>query len=125
MALGADDEQTARLADLDRFVGDLRLELCQRVGVLLPGVQNFFIIGLGIAGGLGDQLVGHAGFAQDRLSQILGVAAQHDIGTAPGHVGGDGDGAQLAGLGDDLGFLFVVLGVQNVVGDALLAQKPR
>ena len=40
------------------------------------------------------------------------------------HVGGDGDGAKLARLGDDLSFLLVVLGIQNVVRDALLAQKP-
>jgi hypothetical protein len=60
-----------------------------------------------------------AGLAQVGLGQILGVAAQHDIGAASGHVGGDGDGAELAGLRDDLGFLLVVLGVEHVVLYAL------
>ena len=54
------------------------------------------------------------------LARILGVAAQHDVGAAAGHVGGDGDGAELAGLGHDLGLFFVVLGVEHVVLDAPL-----
>ena len=35
-------------------------------------------------------------------SQHLDVAAELDVGAAAGHVGGDGDGARPAGLGDDL-----------------------
>ena len=31
----------------------------------------------------------------------LGVAAEQNVGTAAGHVGGDGDGGFAAGLGDD------------------------
>ena len=80
-------------------------------------------VGLGKAGGLSDELVGQAGLAQIGLGQELGVAAQHDVGTAACHVGGDGDGAELTGLGNDLGFLLVVLGVQHVVGDALPLQE--
>ena len=49
----------------------------------------------------------------------LGVAAEEDVGTAAGHVGGDGDHAEAAGLGDDLGFLLVELGVEDDVTDAL------
>jgi hypothetical protein len=44
------------------------------------------------------------------------VAAEHDVGTAAGHVGGDGDGAGLAGAGDDAGLALVLLGVQHLVG---------
>jgi hypothetical protein len=33
---------------------------------------------------------------------LLDVAAEHDVGAAAGHVGGDGDHAGPAGLGDDL-----------------------
>ena len=54
---------------------------------------------------------------------ILGVAAQHDIRTTAGHVGGHGDGAELAGLRHDLGFLLVVLGVEQIVLDALAGQE--
>ena len=49
----------------------------------------------------------------------VGVAAEQDVGTAAGHVGGDGDHAEAAGLGDDLGFLLVELGVEDDVPDAL------
>ena len=44
--------------------------------------------------------------------------AQDDVGAAAGHVGGNGDMAELPGLGHDLRFLFVVLGVQHLVLDA-------
>ena len=45
------------------------------------------------------------------------VAAELDVGAAAGHVGGDGHGAGPAGLGDDVGFLLVVAGVQHLVRD--------
>jgi hypothetical protein len=34
--------------------------------------------------------------------RLLDVAAEHDVGAAAGHVGGDGDHARPSGLGDDL-----------------------
>ena len=49
----------------------------------------------------------------------VGVAAEEDVGSAAGHVGGDGDHAEAAGLGYDLGFLLVELGVEDDVADAL------
>ncbi len=48
----------------------------------------------------------------------LSVAAEEDVGTAASHVGGDGDHAKTTGLSDDLGFLFVELGVEDDVTDA-------
>ena len=42
------------------------------------------------------------------------IAAELDVGAAAGHVGGDGDGAGHAGLGDDVGFLLVIAGVQHL-----------
>ena len=53
---------------------------------------------------------------------MLGVAAQHDVGSASGHVGGHGDGALAPGHGHDGGLAGVLLGVEDLVGDALLAQ---
>ena len=41
------------------------------------------------------------------------IAAELNVGAAAGHVGGDGDGARHAGLGDDIGFLFVEAGVEH------------
>ena len=64
-------------------------------------------------------------FLQIALGHEFGVAAEHDIGAAACHVGRDGDRAQVTGLRDDLGFLFVVLGVQDVVRDALALEQLR
>ena len=57
------------------------------------------------------------------LDAHVGVAAELDVGAAAGHVGGDGDRARHAGLGDDIGFLLVIAGVEHLeVLDAVLAQ---
>ena len=50
------------------------------------------------------------------------VAAEHDVGTTTGHVGGDSDRAGTTGLGDDRRFLLVELGVEHVVRDAALGE---
>ncbi len=52
----------------------------------------------------------------------LGVSAEHDVGATASHVGGDGHGALAAGLGDNGRLLLVLLGVEDVVADAVLAQ---
>ena len=49
------------------------------------------------------------------LGHELRIAAQQDVGTAAGHVGRDRDHALASGLGDDLGFALVKLGVQHDV----------
>ena len=64
-------------------------------------------------------------FAQPLVGEEVDVAAEHDVGTAAGHVGGDGDRAEPAGLGDDAGLLLVVLGVQHVVRDRALLELAR
>ena len=119
MPLGADDEQAARPAHLLRLVGDLGLILLQQGGVPRPHVQDLLVVRLGVGIRLGQQLILHALLAQRVLGQVLGVAAQHDVRAAAGHVGGDGDGPQLARLGHDLGLQLMVLGVEHAVGDAL------
>ena len=59
---------------------------------------------------------------EGRDGHELGVAAEHDVGASTGHVGGDRDGALAAGLGDDRGLALVLLGVEDLVRDALAAQ---
>ena len=49
--------------------------------------------------------VGHRLVGLEELHLLLDVAAEHDVGAAAGHVGGDGDHARPAGLGHDLGLL--------------------
>ena len=56
---------------------------------------------------------------------VLGIAAQQDVRSAAGHVGGDGDAALAAGLRDDLGFLRVILRVQHDVLQALALEHVR
>ncbi len=51
------------------------------------------------------------------------VAAQQDVGTATGHVGGDGQRTRTTGLSNDFGFFFVELGVQNLVIDAFIVEQ--
>jgi hypothetical protein len=64
------------------------------------------------------------GIGGDGLHDLeLDIAAQFDVGPAPGHVGGDGDRAQLARIGDDLRLLLMLAGVQDVVGQTRLLQR--
>ncbi len=72
---------------------------------------------LGHADGPGVRL-----FHQFLAGHEVGVAAQQDIGSAAGHVGGDGDHAEPSGLGHDFGLALVELGVEHDVAHALALQ---
>ena len=81
----------------------------------------------GAGDGLDRALGGRDGaglvFADEVLPRHeVGVAAEQDVGSAAGHVGGDGHHAQAAGLGYDLGFFLMELGVEDDVADALLLE---
>ena len=52
----------------------------------------------------------------------LRVAAEHDVGAAACHVGGDGDHFGAPGLGDDLGLTRVLLRIEHVVRQLLLVE---
>jgi len=54
-----------------------------------------------------------------------GVSAQHDVGSPAGHVGGDGHGPFPSRLADDLGFLLVIFGVEDLVRHPFAAEDPR
>src|SRR2546427_170401 len=54
--------------------------------------------------------------------EALGVAAEDDVDSPAGHVGGHRDRPDAASLGDDQRFLLVLLGVEDGVGDAPLLQ---
>ena len=85
---------------------DARLDARQDLGEALVVV--------GVAGA-------QAELGQLEVGEVLGVAAELDVDAAAGHVGGDGDRAGLAGLGDDLALALGVLGlgVEHRVRDAL------
>ena len=62
VALGADDEEAAGGADLLRLAP--RSPPCawpSALGERLPGGQNLLVVGFGVAGGLGDDLIAVAG----------------------------------------------------------------
>ncbi len=68
----------------------------------------------GDAGGLFFR--GQAGVLLDGVDFLADAAAEHDVGAAAGHVGGDGDAAGHAGLGHHLRLPVVLLGVQHLMG---------
>ena len=58
-------------------------------------------------------------------SRELGVAAEHDVRAASGHVRGDGDARPCAGLGDDCRLALVVLRVEDLVRNAAPLEQRR
>src|SRR3954467_9498124 len=83
--------------------------------------------------GLGDALLHEAAFdlVRGRLrphlaaGEELWIAAEEDVGAAAGHVGGNGDAPLAPGLRDDLRLALVLLGVQDVMGNAALLEELR
>src|SRR5579871_3587406 len=69
------------------------------------------------------QLVSNALLDRLLASHKFSIAAQQDIGTAPGHVGCYRDSPDTAGLRYDFGLAFMVFGVQHHVLDALLLEQ--
>ena len=108
VALGADDVQPAELADLVALLLALRLELLEqlvvaghRLGPGLPEVLRHLLERQRQVERV-DHHLGRVALLQHLVvGQALGVAAEQDVDAAAGHVGGDGDGVQAAGLGDD------------------------
>ena len=120
VALGADDVKTAGGADFLRLGGDFILILLVEVAEKLSCGKNILRAGLEIGGGGGYHLIVVAELSHLRLGEEFGVAAEHNIGASSRHVGGDGDGAGGASLGDDFSLFVVVLRVEHVVGNAAL-----
>ena len=58
------------------------------------------------------------GAEDEQTAGLHHALAQLDVGTAAGHVGGDGDRARLPGLRDDARLFGVVPGVEHLVGHA-------
>src|SRR5713101_4564324 len=90
--------------------------------ILLDGL--FFVLSISVVlqGHLADEIDVLGMFAQDSIKVTGWIAAQQNVGTATGHVGSDGNASAAPGLGHDLRLAVVVLGVKNVVGDALHVQ---
>ena len=59
----------------------------------------------------------------DGICLMFDVTSKYDVGTASGHIGGNGNRADFTGLGHNEGFPLVLFCVQDIVGDALLIQQ--
>ncbi|MPN06768.1 hypothetical protein SDC9_154025 [bioreactor metagenome] len=119
MTLGADDKEAARLLDLFSLYGDLGAVFFIRLCEHASRFEHVLVVGIGVARGFVDNILVVAGLAKVAFGKIFRVASEHYIGSASGHVGRDGHGAELAGLGDYLGFLLMVLSIQHIMLDAL------
>ena len=79
--------------------------------------------GIALARATAAQLaVDAAGFVALRADDVQAAGIRHpgaefDVGAAAGHVRRDGHRTALAGASDDLGFLLVILGVQDGVDE--------
>src|SRR5262245_56353198 len=89
MAFGADHVEAAGLERLGLSLGNL----CSDLRALLGDRCAFWLRALFL-------LLGKPVFQQH-----VGIAAELNVGAAPGHVGGYGDGAGHARLRDDMRFL--------------------
>jgi hypothetical protein len=81
-----------------------------------PSASTFVVALLPLR--LHPRLLQLGGVLREQVQLGLERAAEHDVGTAAGHVGGDGDRLRAAGLGDDMRLALVLLGVEHFVRDA-------
>ena len=121
--LRAEDKEAADGLDLLGLGVRYLLVLGHALGEQPARGEDFLAVRVRVARGLGDDLLGIPGLLEVVAREILRVAAEHDVRASAGHVRGDGDGAELAGLRDYLRLALMLLGVQDVVRDAALFQK--
>src|SRR5579859_2413407 len=128
MALGTDNMQSASLYHtLVILLALLDLRLQEFVLFGLAHIGDIFLDGLFLLGTLVLVMIWHLAniidvlgmFAQNTVEVALGVAAQQDIGTTTGHIGSNRHGAATPGLRHNLGLFFVMLGVEDIVWNAL------
>ena len=87
--------------------------------VQTPGIQHRLVTSAPVLPDLGLRLFGKL----TRSGQLsVQITPENDVSAATRHVGGDGDYPGPAGLGNDFGFLGVVLGVQDLVFDLPLLE---
>ena len=116
------------------FCGKFAVGICERgqffddVGgvareqVVFEREEKLCAAGLALTRGATDELAintrGFVTFEADDVeaADAFACCGERDVRAAPGHVGGDGDGAGFAGLGDDFSFVGVLLGVEQAEG---------
>ena len=121
VTLGADDAQAAGLQDA-LLLGFARCarDVERLLALALRRRRQAAFIG-GLHAGL--EVGVEAALEQHVVSEHVGVAAEQDVGTAACHVRGDGDGADTAGLGDDVSLALMVFRVERLMLDAALVKQ--
>src|SRR5450756_1767489 len=114
MALGPKDEETSQADDLLMFLRPRLTVLCKELGVLF---RVLFCVLFRLFLGVSLDTSNSSG-----VSKSSGIAAEQNIDTSARHVGGNGNRASAARLGDDLSFFFVIFGIENLMLDAKLLQ---
>ncbi len=109
--LGTQDVKAAGLLDFFRLGRRHLFMLLHAFGVKAARLKDLLVVRVGETGRLDDDLVGNFIFLQVVDRHILGIAAEHNISAAPGHVRGDRHRTEFAGLRDDFGFFFVIFSV--------------
>ena len=107
MALSSQHVQPTAGPDLGPHFGTLRFE------ALHQGVHPLLALRRRRVQAVGPNLA---------LGQILWIAAQDNVHSPSGHVGGHGDRPRAAGLGHHFGLAEVLLGVEDLVIHAVLFQ---
>ena len=111
VALGAQDVQAAQGNHaVVRHIGFFFI-LGAQLGIVRTGGEHHVGHVLVMAGGQLDDLVLIALLPHGAAGHVIRVAAQQDIRATARHVGGDGDGAVMAGLCHDGGLAGMMLGV--------------
>jgi hypothetical protein len=109
--LGADDVQAAQFLDLNPSA--------------FMFSRGFDLVDQGVPFFAGERRAASVLVLQFGPGHRFGIAAQNDVGTAAGHVGGDGDGTEPARLGDNFRLALVVLGVEHLMLDAARRAAPQ
>ena len=123
MSFRTENVKASGLDDLSGFRLDFLLKARQNLVIELAQLENLPVVGLEIAGGIIDLFRLITELFHLIFCQKLGVAAEGDIGTAAGHIGGNGDGTEFTGLGDDFGFFFVEFGIKHGMRNAVAVKQ--
>ena len=98
--------------------------------VVLEGDEELGAAGIALSRATAAELAVHAAGLvalradDEKAADFRDALAELDVGAAACHVGGDGDGAGLAGLGNDFRFLLVEFRVEDGVRDLRALEHP-
>ncbi len=111
MPLSADDEQAAQRADFFRLGRNLRFIFIKQFAINDARVEHFLRHRHGRTDRKSYDFFVIAIFLHFLTRHEFWVSAEHNVGSAPRHVGRYGNLSQTSRARDDFRFFFVILGV--------------